>query len=89
MEAIDRGRKPVFVHVGINFGGADAGVTEEFLDDAKIGPAGKKMGGEGVSQKVGIDPIRKASGLGGAFDDTPKVGGGEAPAVISKEDFAA
>ncbi len=88
MEAIDRGRKPVFIHVGVDFGGSDAGVAEHLLNHAEIGPTRQEMGGKGVAQKVGIDAGIEASGLRGPFDDTPKVGGGQAPAVISQKDLS-
>ena len=41
-----------------------------------------------MAQKVGIDAGIEASGLRGPFDDTPKVGGGQAPAVISQKDLS-
>ena len=46
MEAIDSGRKPVFIHVGVDFGGSDAGVAEQLLNHAEIGPARQEMGGK-------------------------------------------
>jgi len=49
MEAIDGRRKPVFIDVGVNFGRADTGVTQKFLDDAEIGSAREKVGGERVA----------------------------------------
>jgi hypothetical protein len=49
MEAIDGRRKPVFIDVGVNFGGSDTGVTQKFLDDAEIGSAREKVGGERVA----------------------------------------
>ena len=38
--------------VGVDLRGADAGVTKEFLDDAKIGAAFQEMGGKAVPQHV-------------------------------------
>jgi len=55
MEAIDGGRKPVFIDVGVNFGGSDTGMTQKFLDDPEIGSTGKKVSGERVPEKVRID----------------------------------
>jgi hypothetical protein len=55
MEAIDGRRKPVFIDMGVYFGRSDAGVTQKFLDDAKIGSTGKKVSGERVPEKVRID----------------------------------
>ena len=38
MEAIDRGRKPVFIYVGVDLCRADAGVAKKLLNDAQVGP---------------------------------------------------
>jgi hypothetical protein len=88
MEAIDRRRKPVFVHMGVNFGCADTRVAEEFLNDTKISPAGQKVGREGVSEKVRIDAGIQTCGLGRSFDNSPKVGRGESAPVVSEKDFS-
>jgi hypothetical protein len=57
MEAIDRRRKPVFVHMGVNFGCANTRVAKKFLNDTKISPAGQKMGREGVAKGMARDPF--------------------------------
>lgn len=88
MEAIDRGRKPVFIHVSVDFGGSDAGVAEQFLNHAEIGSTREEMGGKGVAQKVGVDAGVEAGSLGGSFDDSPKVGGGQATTVIPQKDLS-
>jgi hypothetical protein len=89
MEAIDRRRKPVFVHMGVNFGCADTRVAEEFLNDTKISPARQKVSRERVSEKVRIDAGMQTCGLGRSFDDSPKVGGGNPAAVIPQKNFPA
>ena len=38
--------------VGIHLGRGDAGVAEQFLDQAQIGSVGQKMGGEGMAQDM-------------------------------------
>ena len=43
------------VHVGVDLGGRDIGMSKQLLDDAKVGSAAEKMGGEAVAEKVGID----------------------------------
>jgi len=88
MEAIDRRRKPVFVHMGVNFGCADTRVAEEFLNDTKISPARQKMGREGVSEKVRIDASIQTCGLGRSFDNSPKMGRSEPAPVVSEKDFS-
>jgi len=76
MEAIHGRRKPVFVHVGVDFRGANAGVTQKLLDHPEVSPTGKKMGGKGVTEKMGIDAGIEAGRFGRLFDDAPEVGGG-------------
>jgi hypothetical protein len=88
MEAIDRRRKPVFVHMGVNFSCADTRVAKEFLNDTKISPAGQKVGREGVSEKVRIDAGIQSCGLGCSFDNSPKVGSGESAPVVSEKDLS-
>ena len=89
MESVKRCCEPIFVHMGINFRGGDAGVTEKFLDNAKIGSAREQVGGKRVAEEMRIDAAIKASGLGGSFDDSPKVGGGDPASVIPQENFSA
>jgi hypothetical protein len=88
MEAIDRRRKPVFVHMGVDFGCANTRGAKEFLNDTKISPAGQKVGREGVSEKVRIDAGIQSCGLGCSFDNSPKVGSGESAPVVSEKDFS-
>jgi hypothetical protein len=38
---------------------------------------------------MGVDAGIKPSGLGGSFDDAPKVGGGDPAAVIPQKNFPA
>ena len=87
MEAIDGGRKPVFIDVGVNFGSSDAGVAQKFLDDPEIGSSGKKVGGEGVPEKVRIDAGIQAGSLSRLFDDAPEMGRGESATVIPEKYF--
>ena len=89
MESVKRCCEAIFVHMGIDFGGGDAGVTEKFLDDAKIGSAREQVGGKRVAEKMGVDAGIETRGLGGSFDDSPKVGGGDPAAVIPQKNFPA
>jgi len=85
MEAIDGRRKPVFIDMGVYFGRSDAGVTQKFLDDAKIGSARKKVGRERVAQKVRIDAGVESCSLSCLFDYAPEMRGGEPAAVIAQK----
>jgi hypothetical protein len=71
MEAIHGRRKPVFIHVGVDFRGANAGVPQKLLDHPEVGPAGKKVGGKGVTQKMGVDAGVESRRFGRPFDDAP------------------
>ena len=66
-------------NVGVDFGGADAGVTKEFLDDAKIGAAFQEMGGKAVPQHVRChvtgDPGAHHAGLDPTPDRAGRKGG--------------
>lgn len=42
------------VHVGIDLGGTDVGVAEEFLNHPEVGAADQKVGGETVPELVGM-----------------------------------
>ena len=41
------------VHVGVDLGGDDVGVAEEFLDDPQVRPAREHVCGEAVAKRVG------------------------------------
>src|SRR5665213_2982104 len=44
--------QPLGVDAGVNLGGRQRGVAEQFLDRAQIAAAGQKMGREGVPQRM-------------------------------------
>ena len=54
-------------HMGIDLGGADTGVAEEFLDDAQVGSVVEQVGGEAMTQHVRVTlramPARRARRL--------------------------
>jgi uncharacterized protein (UPF0210 family) len=63
--------------VGVDFGGADGGVAEEFLDDAQIGAVLEEVGGEAVPEHVGGEVSFNAGAAGAVFDALPEGDGGE------------
>lgn len=66
--------EPGFVQdVGVNHGGGDVFVAEEFLDGANIIAALDEMGGEAVPECVTAGRFRNPSGLNGVFDGVLKV----------------
>jgi hypothetical protein len=42
------------IQVGVDLGGADIGMAEEFLDGAQVAGGFQQMAGEGVAQQVGV-----------------------------------
>jgi hypothetical protein len=57
------------------------------LDHPEVGPAGKKVGGKGVTQKMGVDAGVESRRFGRPFDDAPEVGSGEAATVVAEKHF--
>jgi len=64
--------------VGIDFGGADAGVTEQFLDDAQVGAMFQEVRGEAVAKHVwgGSSVAGLEAGAAGALLDAQPEGDG-------------
>ena len=75
----------VGVDVGVDLGGGDVGVAEEFLDDAEVGAAGEEVGGEGVAEGVGVDGA-DAGALGHFSDELPEDDAGDWAAGAGEED---
>ena len=63
--------------VGVDFGGADGGVAEEFLDDAQVSAVLEEVGGEAVPEHVGGEVAFNAGVAGAVFDAFPEGDGGE------------
>lgn len=60
--------------MGVDLRGLDAGMPEQLLDDAKIGPMLEQMGGETVPEHVRRQGTLN-TGLAGAFFDAAPEGG--------------
>lgn len=82
--AVD-GFHAVGVDVGVDLGGDDVGVAEEFLDDAEVGAAGEEVGGEGVAEGVGVDGA-DAGTFGHAADELPEDDAGDGAAGAGDEE---
>src|ERR1043166_10044963 len=74
-------------HVSINFGGADAGVAEQFLDNAQIGPMLEQMGRETMAQHVRGHVPADPGGAHAPLDSPPKCNAGECRASLREEDI--
>ena len=56
--------------MGVDLGGADVAVAQEFLDGADIVAAFQQMGGKGVAEGVAAGPLCDAGEHDGVFDGT-------------------
>ena len=75
------------VDMGINLGGGDIGMSQQFLNDPQVGSVLKQVGSEGVAQEMGIN-IPGKSGLTGAFlHDFPDPVRTEGPTSYGEKDF--
>ncbi len=67
--------------MGVDLGGGEAGVAEEFLDGAQVGAGLEQVGGEGVAQGVRADAMLSAGAQQMAMDDAADAAGGEGAAA--------
>jgi len=58
------------VDAGVDLGGVDVGMAEEFLYDSEVRAAGEEVRGEAVPEDMGVD-IFEPGGCCGGFDDAP------------------
>ena len=56
-------------HLGVELGGGDRGVPQQLLDHPDVGAAGQHVGGAGVAQHVGADPVGEPGAHGVAPQD--------------------
>ena len=77
------------VDVGVDLGGSDVGVAEEFLDDAQVGAVLQEVGGERVAEEVWVDVGFDAGEPGAVADDLADAFGGERGAIFGDEDVVA
>ena len=73
--------------VGINFGGADGRVAEQFLNHAQIRAIFQKVSGEAVTQHVRGDIALNAGAADTLFDAEPKGDGGKGRAAFGEENI--
>ena len=87
METLVNFSQSLIVHVGINLGGGDVGMSEKLLNDPEVCTVLEQMSGKGVAQEVGIHVLFNA-GLPGTFlDDLSNAVGTEWPTSHGEEDF--
>ena len=72
-QGVNDGARANVVHVAL--GGAQAGMAQRMLDDAKVHALIGKATCEGVSQPVRMHPLGNASPLGESLEKTADVGG--------------
>ena len=75
------------VNMGVNLGGSDIGMSQQFLNDPQVCSVLKEVGSEGVAQEMRIN-IPGKSGLTGAFlHDFPDPVRTEGSASYGEKDF--
>jgi hypothetical protein len=79
----------VKAHLGVNLGGADVFVSEQFLHGAQVCPAIEQMHGERVAQGVGRDVFLDARAGGVLFEFVPEADSAQRrAAVVQKQRVA-
>ena len=63
------GLEPLLIDVRVDLSGGNVGVSQKFLNDAKIGSIFQKVGGEGMSQEVRVDVLIETRSLSAFLDD--------------------
>ena len=63
----------VVVDVGVDLGGGDVGVAQDFLYGAEVGAALEEVGAEAVSEGVRGEAAGDAGGVSGVADDAPDI----------------
>ncbi len=69
MEVFVNGFEALLIHVGVDLGRGDIGVSQEFLDDPEVGAVFEEMGREGMPEEVGIDVLVDPGLFGPFLDD--------------------
>jgi len=73
------GFEALLIHVSVDLGGRNVSVTEQFLDDPKVGPVFEEVCCEGMTKQVGIDVLIDPGLLGSLFDDLANTIRGKCP----------
>ena len=63
------GFEMLLIYVSVYLSGRNVSMTEQLLDDSKIGPIFEKVCCEGMTKQVGIDVLIDPGLLGSLFDD--------------------
>src|SRR5436189_2959024 len=79
--------EPVGGDMGVDFGGVDGGVAEEFLNDAKVGAIFEEVRGKAMAQHMRGDVALDASHSDAPFDAQPQRHGGKRRAALCQKDI--
>lgn len=75
-----------FVHVGVNFCGLNAFMTEHLLDDPQVGSTFQQMRGEGMTKSMRTDGLGDAGQPSQILDDSEHHGTAQTrPSPIEKD----
>lgn len=87
MKLLVNALKAAAIHMGIDLGGGDVGVAEEFLHRPQVGSADQKVGRETVAERVRVN-VGEFGGHRSAFDDLPDGHAFKRLAVAREEEAA-
>jgi hypothetical protein len=88
VELLVHGVEALLIDVGVDLGGGNISVTQEFLDDTQIGAVFEQMGGETVAEQVRVDAPVQSGGAGAGLDDLPRPLRGQVSPMDPEEDVA-
>ena len=80
---------PFAGHVRVQLGRADAGMSEELLDDPKVRPTLQQMGRKGMAQGVWADPASEPGASRRPLHGSPGLLPGQSPAAITDKERTA
>jgi hypothetical protein len=81
---------PPIGYVGVKLCGGQVRVAEHLLHRAEVGAAFEQVGGEGMTEQVGVDAVRVETGfLGQLAQDQERAGPGEGATAGVQEELGA
>jgi hypothetical protein len=61
----------VVIHMGVNLGSSDVGVSEHFLQGPEVGPSGQQMAGKTMAEGMDGQFFGQTGAASVFFDDSP------------------
>ena len=77
---VEHATESLFAHMGVVLGGGEIRMAQQFLHRSEVSPTIEQMGGEGVTQRVGM------SGRGRpTIEQSPDIAGAESAPLLVEE----